>query len=224
MAPPRQRWRLVVARSTDAPRLSGRELSEAWESAIEATGLPIHRPAGRPNGRVAFGASLPLGMAAERELVDIFLAEIVPVWRVRDLLTGALPTGWRLVDLIDVWVGAPALPGRVVAADYRIELATDLDPGALAAAIRSLLAAPTLPRTRAKGESAVPYDLRPLVADFAVLEHGPPAVVRFRGRIHPELGVGRPEEAVAAIGDALGRELEVRGIVRERLIVADEPA
>jgi radical SAM-linked protein len=199
-------------------------LSEAWESAIEATGLPIHRPAGRPNGRVAFGASLPLGMAAERELVDIFLAEIVPIWRVREALANSLPAGWRLMDLLDVWVGAPALPGRVTAAEYRVELATDVDSDALAAAIRSFLAAPTLPRTRAKGESTVPYDLRPLVADIAVVEPGPPAVLRFRGRIHPELGVGRPEEAVAALGDALGRELVVRGIVRERLIVAGEAA
>jgi radical SAM-linked protein len=213
-----------VARSSNAPRLSGRELSEAWESAIEATGLPIHRPAGRPSGRVAFGASLPLGMAADRELVDIFLAEVVPLWRVREALTGGLPEAWRLVDLFDVWVGAPPLPGRVIAADYRIELAGDVDAGALATATRTLLAAPTLPRVRPKGESTVPYDLRPLLADIAVVEPGPPTVLRFRGRIHPELGVGRPEEAVAALGAALGHELEVHGIVRERLIVADEPA
>ena len=223
MAPPRQRWRLVVARSADTPRLAGRELSEAWELAIEATGLPIHRPAGRPHGRVAFGASLPMGIAADRDLVDIFLAEPVPIWRLREALLDALPDGWRLVEVFDVWVGAPALAGRVTGADYRVVLDVEVDPVVLDGAARELLAAATLPRVRAKGESTVPYDLRPLLADVAVVEPGPPVVVRVRGRIHPELGTGRPDEVVAALGDAMGRELEVRAIVRERLILADEP-
>ena len=224
MAPPRQRWRLVVARSADAPRLAGRELSEAWELAIEATGLPIHRPAGKAHGRVALGASLPMGIAAHRELVDIFMAEPVPLWRLREALVGALPDGWRLVELFDVWVGAPPLVGRVTGADYRVVLDGEVDPVALDAAARGLLAAAKLPRVRAKGESTVPYDLRPLLTDVAVVEPGPPVVLHVRGRIHPELGTGRPDEVVAALGDALGRALEVRGIVRERLVLADEPA
>ena len=152
------------------------------------------------------------------------MAEPVPLWRLREALAGALPDGWRLVDVFDVWVGAPPLAGRVNGAEYRIELGGATDPEALAGAARSLLAARTLPRVRMRGDTPVPYDLRPLLADVAVTEPGPPAVLRIRGRIHPELGIGRPDEVVAALGDALGRELEVRGIVRERLIVADEPA
>lgn len=223
MAPPRQRWRLVVARSAEAPRLAGRELSDAWETALEATGLPIHHPAGRARGRVAFAASLPLGIAADRELIDIFMAEPIPIWRLRDALVEVLPDGWRLVDVFDVWVSAPPLPGRVVGADYRIELGGDVDSAALTTAARALIAAPTLPRVRAKGDSSVPYDLRPLLGDVTVVEPGPPVVLRIRGRIHPELGTGRPDEVVGALGDQLGRPLEVRAIVRERLIVADDP-
>jgi radical SAM-linked protein len=223
VAPPQQRWRLVVARSADAPRLAGRELSEAWESGLEATGLPIHRPAGKPRGRIAFGASLPLGIAAERELVDIFLAEPVPIWRVREALAGGLPEGWRLIEVFDVWVGAPSLGGRVVAADYRIELGGEVDGASLGAAARDLLTAARLPRQRARGEASVEYDLRPLLADVVVLDPGPPVALRVRVRIHPELGVGRPDEVVAALGDRLGHPLEVREIVRERLILADEP-
>jgi hypothetical protein len=215
---------MVVARTADAPRLAGRELTEAWELAIDGTGLPIHRPAGRPHGRVAFGASLPRGIAAERELIDIFMSEPIPLWRLREALVGALPDGWRLVDVFDVWVGAPPLPGRVTGADYRIELDGAVDPIALGAAAAELLAATKLPRVRARGDTAVPYDLRPLLVDVAVAALQPPLVLRIRCRIHPELGTGRPDEVIAALGDALGRQLEVRGIVRERLIVADEPA
>lgn len=190
---------------------------------MEATGLPIHRPAGRAHGRVAFGAPLPLGIAAERELVDVLMADPVPVWRIRDAVSEALPDGWSLVDLFDVWVGGPPLAGRVVAADYRIELACAMDPASIVAAARVLLTASTLPRVRPKADASVAYDLRPLLADVAVVESGPPVVIRVRGRIHPELGTGRPDEVIAALGEQMGQPLEIRTIVRERVILADEP-
>lgn len=221
VAPPRQRWRLVVGRSADAPRLAGRELSEAWETALEASGLPLHRAAGRSRGRVAFGAPLQPGIAAERELAEVFLAERVPIWRVRDALERVLPEGWHLVDLFDVWVGGPALAGRVVAADYRVELgnAEELDP--LDVAARALLRARKLPRVRQKGDGTVAYDLRPLLADVSVDGPAAPAV-HLRTRIHPELGTGRPEEVISALGDVLGHPLDVAAIVRERLVLADD--
>jgi radical SAM-linked protein len=220
-ATPRQRWRLVLARSADAPRIAGRELTDAWEDALEAAGLPVHRAAGRSRTRIAFAAPLQLGLAAERELAEVFLAERVPIWRVREALTQRLPAGWRLVDLFDVWVGGPPLAGRVVAADYRIELGDGPDREHLAEAARSLLSARELPRVRQRGEASVAYDLRPLVLDVSV-DPDAGSVIRTRTRIHPELGTGRPEEVVAALGDRLGRALEVRAIVRERVLLSGE--
>jgi radical SAM-linked protein len=221
-APPRQRWRLVLTRSADAPGIGGRELAGAWEEAVEATGLPFHRPAGRARPRVAFGAPLQLGVAAERELAELFLAERVPIWRMRDALAGRLPDGWSLVDLFDVWVGGPPLAGRVVAADYRIEVEGEADPEPIAVAACEVLEASQLPRVKQKGGTSVPYDLRPLLADVTVDRVASRTTLRVRTRIHPELGTGRPEEVVAALGDRLGRQLEVRAVVRERLILADE--
>ena len=219
-AAPRQRWRLVLARADDAPRIAGRELTDAWEAALEATGLPVHRAAGRSRTRMAFAAPLQLGLAAERELAEVFLAERVPIWRVREALIDRIPSGWRLVDLFDVWVGGPPLAGRVIAADYRIELGDGPEADRLAGAARALLAARGLPRVRQKGEGSVAYDLRPLLVDVSVDRAG--AVIRARTRIHPELGTGRPEEVVAALGERLGRALEVRAVVREGLIVSGE--
>ena len=54
------------------------------------------------------------------------------------------------------------------------------------------------------------------------MEPGPPVVLRARTRFDPVLGTGRPEEVVAALGDAVGAPLVVASIVRERLILADE--
>lgn len=220
-AVPRQRWRLVLARDVRPAGLIGRELSDAWEAAVEGSALPLHRAAGRARARIAFGAAVPAGIALERELADIVLTETVPGWRVREALHGRLPEGWRLIDLYDVWLGAPALAGQVAAADYRIDLG-DAEADVVRRAAGALLAAERLPRERLKGGAAVAYDLRPLVIDVSIVEAGPPLTLRVRTRFHPVLGTGRPEEVVAALRD-LGRvPLDIRALVRERIILADE--
>ena len=201
--------------------MAGRELIDAWEEALETSGLPVHRAAGRVRTRVAFAAPLPLGFAAERELADVFLAERMPIWRVREALETRIPEGWHLVGLFDVWPAGPPLAGRVVAADYRIELSRDPGPGRLAEAVRAVLSARELPRVRQKGEGSVAYDLRPLLVQLSVDSVAPP-VIRVRTRMHPELGTGRPEEVVAALGERLGEALDVGAMVREGLVLSGE--
>ena len=216
----RQRWRLVLARDADVPTVGQRELAETWLAALEAAGLPLHRGSSSARPKVAFGASLGTGIASEGELLDIVLTERQPVWQVRAALDGALPDGWRLVGLYDVWLGGPPLAGRVAAADYRVSVAP-VEADLAAAAIR-LLTATELRRERAKGDRIVVYDLRPLLIDVGVTGSGSRPTVCLRARIHPELGTGRPDEVIAALGDAAGVPLTIGSIVRERLILADD--
>ena len=238
---PRQRWRLVVARAADAPRLAQRETTDAWEAALSSSGLPVALTAATPpRPRLAFGAPLAVGIAAERELMDLVLTDRLPRWQVREALVPVMPAGWSLADLEDVWLGGPALGGIVVAADYRITLEIgqgngsaapgsamaigSAGAGAIADACRTLLAERTLPRQREKGGGTVTYDLRPLLADLSVVTDGPPVVIRARTRFHATLGTGRPDEVVAALGALLGRPLAATSIARERLLLADELA
>jgi radical SAM-linked protein len=209
----------VVGRGADRPSSTQREVAEAWSTAIESTDLPLARAngsQGRP--RISFGAPLPAGMAAEAELIDVVLTERWPTWRVRESVVDAMPSGWRLVDLYDVWLGGPPLAGQVVAADYRISLAGLVDGGSLARAAGELLDAQEIPRERAKGAGVVRYDLRPLLIDLRA-DVGPPPTVLVRTRFHHELGSGRPEPEIDALGDRLGSGLEVASIVRERLVL-----
>jgi radical SAM-linked protein len=223
-AEPRQRWRLVVARTADAPQTTQRDVVDAWLAALDAADLPLARPEGSSTKpRVAFGAPLPVGLAAEGELIDLVLTERWPAWRVREALAGHLPPGWRLVDVYDVWLQGPPLAGRVAAADYRVTIGSAVDAASLERAAAGLLAADRLPRERAKGGGTVAYDLRPLLIDIRV-EPGPPTIIRARTRFHAELGTGRPQEVVAALAERLGSSLEVTEIVRERLITSDDSA
>ena len=223
-AEPRQRWRLVVARSASAPELAQREVTEGWAAAIADAGLPVAwTEGGRSRPRIAFGAPLPIGMAANAELIDVVVTERWPVWRLREALIDRLPDGWSLVDVQDVWLAGPPLAGRVAAADYRVELAGDVPVDRLRAAATELLAFPNLPRSRPRGDESVAYDLRPLLIDVAI-EDGPPVTLLIRTRFHPELGTGRPEEVVAALCDRLGANLEASSIVRDRLVLAEDLA
>lgn len=222
----RQRWRVIHRRRPDAPPLAQREQLAAWEESLAVSGLPLaglDLPVPRP--RLVFAAPLAVGVAAERELVDLFLAERRAVAEVRVRLAGSLPAGHELIDVHDVWLGEPPLSGQVVAADYRVTVATidggAPDPAAIATACVRLLAAPALPRMRDKGGRSTSYDLRPLVADLRPTAGGGASIL-IRTRFDRERGVGRPEEVVAALSELAGVVLTVRSTVRERLLLAGD--
>jgi uncharacterized protein DUF2344 len=163
-------------------------------------------------------------MVAESELADLHLADRLPAWRVRQAVCDCAPPGIGVASVHDVWLGAPALAASIAAADYRIILAdTRCEPGAIRAAATHLLSAASLERRRPKGSESVAYDLRPLLASIDV-RVGAPTVLLVRTRFLPERGAGRPEEVLAALGDALGTPLAAEEIVRERILLADAPA
>jgi radical SAM-linked protein len=225
VAEPRQRWRLTFGRSSEAPAATHRELAEAWSAALAAT-LPLPRSEGsRQRPPLTFAAPLPVGMAAERELADLYLSERLPTWRVREAVCDAAPRGIVVAAVHDEWLGAPALAGCVAAADYRIRLADDpvRDIAAIRAAAFRLLSADTLERRRPRGDGWVSYDLRPLLAtvDIDVRDTARPTL-RIRTRFHPERGAGRPEEVLAALGEAAAADLRAAEIVRERILLAED--
>ena len=219
----RQRWRLTFSRlaAGEGETPAGREYIALWEAALAESGLPVAiSEAGRY--RFALGAPLPARTVGRAELADLWLTERLPAWRVREGLERVLPGGHALAALDDVWPGAPALAGRVAAADYRVTLASSVDADAIAAAAGRLLAAERLPRERAKGGGVKTYDLRPLLISIDTAVEEERVVVRIRSRIHPELGSGRPEEVIAALSDELGTALDAVETVRERLLLLDE--
>jgi radical SAM-linked protein len=221
----RQRWRLVFRRGPVAAELVGRASIDAWQSALIGSGLPLAQLDATGKPRVAFGAPLSAAAEGEAELAEIFLAERVPAWLVRDALAERMPAAHTLLSAEDVWLGAPPLPGQIIAADWRVELeAAGVDRVALAAAADRLLAAASLPRTRQKAGGDKDYDLRPLLDDVRVDPPGADGerlTVRIRTRFRPDLGSGRPEEVVAALAEAGGAELVICRMVRERLLLGE---
>ncbi len=167
-----------------------------------------------------------MGIAGEREVVDLYLVECLPAATIRAAVTAVLPAGLSLVDLHDVWVGAPSAPAGVVAADYRAHLAGPAR-WMIEGAVLALLGATTLPRERRREKGTTAYDLRPLILGIEMRRSDASGVTLAMRLRHAPDGVGRPEEVVAALGEPpappLPVALVVHSIVRERIVMADDP-
>jgi len=212
---PVQRWRLTVARGPDAPDLSQRDQQAAWSAALLASGL-AHGGEPEP-ARLAHAAPIPNGLTADAEILDLFLPVRRTAADVRERIGAAMPEGYRLVGLHDVWLGEPALPAVLEAADYRVRVTADGEPPdavALRDAVARLLAAVHLDRAGRRAGN-----LRPLVDDVRV---GPDGALWMRLRFDPALGTGRPEEVVAALASFSGQPLIAATRHRERLWLRGE--
>ena len=167
-----------------------------------------------PRSRLIFAAPLQLGMLAEHDLADLYLTERLPAEELSDRLAAGMPRGYRVVDLYDVWVGAPAIAPLLAAADYRMTL-LNAGEAELRGAAERLMAAERLPRERRKENRSIPYDLRPLLLDLRMGPADPAAMppdaagtaaaaVWMRLRHSQNLGSGRVDEVVAALAGELG--------------------
>lgn len=216
-----QRWRIAFRRGAPALELGPPEIARAWEAALAEAGVPVVlSAAAKPRPRLTFAAGLPPGRIAGHDLLDVVLAERWPLASLRIALSGALPAGLEIVDLYDVWLGAPSVSAALTATTHRVTVG-GATSDELATAASTLLASTTLERTRAKGaERQTTYDLRPLILALEVSPDAP--IVRMLLRTRSDGPSGRPDEVILALGEVVGRELELVELVRERLWTNDE--
>lgn len=215
MSEVKQRWRLVFSRDAEAQFLSHLDAVRLWERAFRRGEIPVATSEGfTPRSKLIFAAPLQLGMLAEHELADLFLAERLTAPDLRERLAAGMPRGYRVVDLNDVWVGAPAMAPQLAAADYRLTL-LNVERSPLERAAATLMAAERLPRERRKEGRSIEYDLRPLLLDLRVIpadpEAGPPVTAAaaatglwMRLRHSQDRGSGRADEVAAALADEMG--------------------
>jgi hypothetical protein len=218
---PVQRWRLNFSRTANAGDSNQREQLAAWDSALEAAGL--RDPAAAEVPKLIIAAPIPAGLTADLELADLFLPRRSTAADLRTRLRENMPAGHLLGGLHDVWLGEPALPGLVVAGDYRVEITSPAGPeGApidVAGAVATFLAMLTIDRTKTRADRPRSGNLRPLVMDIRCVTD---ARLWMRLRFDPILGTGRPEEIVQAIGMLAGQPLIAAQRHRERLWLKGE--
>lgn len=94
-----------------------------------------------------------------------------------------------------------------------LEVRPGAGPGTVSGATTTRGSGPASGAATSRGHGAVPG---------AAAVPGPDLLLWMRLRHHPELGTGRPEEVLAALGERLGRDVQVRAMSRERLWLAGE--
>jgi len=185
---------------------SHRDFTRAFERALRRAGVPMAYSAGfTPHPKISYvGSVAPTGVASEAEYLEVGLALVVDVDRLRAALDVSLPDGLDLLECVEVRPGSDALADRIDASAWRIEL-----PGVaaadLAAALDSFLAAERVEVERLTKAGRKQLDARAAVVgasasaapgqdDCAILE----LVVR---QVTPAV---RPDDVLAALRAVAG--------------------
>jgi len=199
VTPPAQRLSIAFAVSGAARYVGGLDMGRAWVRALRRAGLPLAYSFGfNPHPRVSLAAPLPVGFAAERELVDAYLDARVPPATVAERLSSQLPPGLSVRGVEDLPLQAPPLASRVQAADYVVHL-LDPAPADLPERLARLLAAKSLPYARVRPGKEVRFDLRPRIIEARLEEQHAEPVLFLRLQLGPS-GAARPEDVLAALG------------------------
>ncbi len=181
--------------------------------ALRRSGLPVAYSKGyHPHPLVKFGPPLPVGVAGEREVLDLALMWDEPDWVAR--LDAALPSGLRAVRGLTVGsVTPPSIDARAERLDFVVTLPTPDQGGpdatAVVQAVETFLGAERWPWTRRRpGKSDTTVDARGLIPPGGLtVAAAPPegGVVLHLSLVRDERGASLPvhEFLAAFLGERL---------------------
>ena len=201
-----QRVRMRYAKRGRLRFTSHRDFTRAFERALRRASVPMAYSAGfTPHPKISYvGSVAPTGVASEAEYLEVGLASVVDVERLRAALDASLPDGLDLLECVEVPPGADALAERIDAAAWRIDL-PGVAPAELAAALATFLAA-----DRVEVERLTKAGRRQLDARAAVVDASASATPDQEGCAILELVVRqvtpavRPDDVLAALRAVAG--------------------
>ena len=207
----------ITFSKTGSLRYTGHlDLQTVWERTARRAGLSLAYTQGfHPGPRIQIASALPLGIAGNAEIVDLWLdTDPGEADGTQSRLQAGAPPGLTILQVETVDEHGPALQTQVVSAEYQVTLLELASGSDLQLRLDNLLGAAALPRTRRDK----PYDLRPLIEELSLIpgrspeEVGAGIFMRLAAR---DGATGRPEEVL----DSLGIPLETTRIERTRLIL-----
>lgn len=192
---PVRRIRIVFSKKGDLRYLGHLEMARMFERACRRAGIPLSFTGGySPKPRITFALSLPTGMEALAEWLDLELAEAWPPEEVTRSLNDQLPSGIRVVDSWKVPVDVPALNGRVRFMTYEALLpgsVKDLDER-----VRNLMNRSSVPVVRVKKGKERTLDLKDYLVSMGSSDD---RMLTFSLALKGEAGSARPQEVLQAL-------------------------
>jgi len=210
--PPAQRWRLTYSKKADARYMGHLDEARFWERVFRRVELPLAYSHGfNPQARIQFAAALPVGVAGENELLDIFLTRTEAPQQWLPVIARSLPSGFVSKSLQEIPLKLPAMQTSLRAAVYRV-CWPDAPKDDLAERARKLLMSEEILRPYFKKPNKS-YNLRPRILAI-VTPPEEPRCLRMTLQAGSQ-GNARINEVIAAMGLA-----EVtHAILREKLIL-----
>jgi len=213
--PPVQRLRLTYSKTGDARYIGHLDLARFWERVFRRVDLPLAYSHGyHPQPRIQFASALPVGVAGENEMVDLWLTERVEPEAWVDAIARNLPRGFAIKSLVEVPLKLPAMQASLRAAIYRV-CWDGVSVAELEQRVDEVLAQNEILRPRFKKPEKT-YDLRPRILSIQLLPDDP-------GCVRMKLAAGSQSNArVSEVIAVLGLADQRHTISREKLILAEE--
>lgn len=196
-----QRLRVTFSRCDAVSYLSHLEMMRLWERSFRRAGWRLSYSQGfNPHPKISFAAPLPVAVAADAELLDVYLDEPRDPQQAHLELARQLPRDVQARSVEEVSLEAPALQKVVQAGEYRVECPDNNPVERVRSTVGRLLAAESLPRERAKEGRVRAYDLRPMIHDLAIEEGDSGFLVLHLLLRTDAQGAGRPDEVLREMG------------------------
>jgi radical SAM-linked protein len=196
-----QRLRIKFSRGEEIKYISHLDLMRCWERALRRAEVPLVYSEGfNPHPRISLAAPLALGVTSEAELMDLMVSRWVsPHWFTSGV-SRQLPAGISISGVFPVALTLPSLQASVRLAEYRVEIAPQVDRSAIEKTVEELLSMAELPWHHQRDTGERKYDLRALIEDLWVIDW-----TNFTGTLGMSLrcdssGSGRPEQVTLALG------------------------
>jgi radical SAM-linked protein len=196
-----QRIRIRFSRGEEIAYISHLDLMRLWQRALVRANIPLAYSEGfNPRPRMSLAAPLALGVTAEAELMDIYLAKWSSPHSFTTAVGRQLPRGVKIEQVFNIAPTLPSLQSQVRFAEYRVGIETDKTSGEIETAVNALLDRESLPWQHQRDTGARHYDLRTLIEDIW-LEDRRSGYCNIMMRLRCDsAGSGRPEQVAAALG------------------------
>jgi radical SAM-linked protein len=195
-----QRVRVRYAKRGRLRFTSHRDFARAFERALRRASVPMAYSAGfSPHPKISYVGAAPTGVASEAEYLELALATVVDVERLRLALDASLPDGLDVLECVEVRPGTGGLPERVDASAWRIEL-PGITVGTLAAAVAAFLATDHVEVERLTKDGRRLLDARaPVVTASASAAASDPACAILELVVRQVTPAVRPDDVLAAL-------------------------
>jgi len=189
------------------------DLLKVFQQTIRRAGLPMAYSQGfNPHMMLSFALPLPLGMASHNDYADISLEREMPMAELISKLNGNAPKGLCINNALKF--EGPGAAALVSAADYLINLPSDINQDIVNKAIQSLLSCETIVIPKKTKSGIKDTDIKP---DIFSISSDDDSI-----NLCLAAGSGRFLNPLIVANLILGRDMAASSLIRKELYRQDE--